>query len=429
MQMINVAINTYSIIVLVVLILYFANNKRLHIRLNRYFIYMCICNILMTLGDNITMLFEGRDKVWYPMAAWWGMLIHFIFAGPLLFISICYIAEYLSRRAKISKAFVSVSFALTTIYVVGILFAQTNGMFYYFNEQNIYVRGEWFLFKQVIPFAMQFIGAGTLIYYRKYMRKKDFIALLIYIALTPIAGAIQIMNYGIALVNITITISLLLIFTNTQSEQELLVEEQEKELVESRIDTMLSQIKPHFLYNTLTTIGELCDLEPKVAKGAIRDFSFFLRANMDSLTNKAPIPFMQELEHVKNYLRLEKQRFRERLHVVYDIRVEDFSIPPLCVQPIAENAVRHGTMKREEGGTVTIRSEETKTAYVITITDDGIGFDENAPRVDDGETHVGIANVKSRLQMMTNGTLSIKSVRDKGTTVTITIFKESEEDE
>ena len=135
---------------------------------------------------------------------------------------------------------------------------------------------------------------------------------------------------------------------------------------------------------------------------------------------------MQELEHVKNYLRLEKQRFRERLHVVYDIQVEDFSIPPLCVQPIAENAVRHGTMRREEGGTVTIRSEETKTAYVITITDDGIGFDENAPQVDDDETHVGIANVKSRLQMMTNGTLSIKSVKNKGTTVMITIFKESE---
>ena len=128
---------------------------------------------------------------------------------------------------------------------------------------------------------------------------------------------------------------------------------------------MLSQIKPHFLYNTLTTIGELCDLEPKVAKGAM----------------------------------------------------------------IAENAVRHGTMRREEGGTVTIRSEETKTAYVITVTDDGIGFDENVPIVDDDETHVGIANVKSRLQMMTNGTLSIKSVKNKGTTVTITIFKEREEDE
>jgi len=387
----------------------------------------------MILGDIITMLFEGHAKAWYPTILWWGMLIHFVFSGPLLFISICYISEYLSRRAKISKAFVSFSFVLTLIHVGMILFAQTNEMFWYFTEQNVYVRGEWFPLMQVIPFTMQFIGAGTLIYYREHMRKKDFIALLLYIAMAPLAGVIQIMNYGISLVNIVTTISLLLVFTNTQSEQELLVEEQEKELVESRIDTMLSQIKPHFLYNTLTTIGELCDLEPKVAKGAIRDFSFFLRANMDSLTNKAPIPFMQELEHVKNYLRLEKQRFRERLHVVYDIRVENFSIPPLCVQPIAENAVRHGTMRREEGGTVTIRSEEIKTAYVITITDDGIGFDENVPEnvpiVDDDETHVGIANVKSRLQMMTNGTLSIKSVKNKGTIVTITIFKESEEDE
>jgi len=429
MQMINVTLSTYSIAVLIVLILYFANNKRLNIRLNRYFIYMCICNIFMTLGDIITMLFEGHAKAWYPTILWWGMLIHFIFAAPLLLASVCYVVEYLSKRVKISKVFVTVPIILALIHMGWILFAQTNEMFYYFDAQNIYVRGKWFGFMQVIPFTIQFIGGGALIYYRKYMRKKDFIALLLYVAMAPIAGTIQLMNYGISLVNIVTTLSLLLVFTNTQSEQDLLVEEQEKELVESRIDTMLSQIKPHFLYNTLTTISELCDLEPKVAKGAIRDFSFFLRANMDSLTNKAPIPFMQELEHVKNYLRLEKQRFRERLHIVYDIRVEDFSIPPLCVQPIAENAVRHGTMRREEGGTVTIRSEETKTAYVITISDDGIGFDEKAPRIDDDETHVGIANVKSRLQMMTNGTLSIKSVKNKGTTVTITIEKESEEDE
>ena len=186
-------------------------------------------------------------------------------------------------------------------------------MFWHFTEQNVYVRGECFLLMQIVPFAMQFLGAGTLIYYRKHMRKKDFVALLLYIAMAPIAGVVQIMNYDISLVNIVITISLLLVFTNTQSEQELLVEEQEKELVESRIDTMLSQIKPHFLYNTLTTIGELGDLEPKVAKGAIRDFSFFLRANMDSLTNKAPIPFMQELEHVKKLSKTRKTMFQRTL--------------------------------------------------------------------------------------------------------------------
>jgi len=425
MVMINVVMNIYNIVVTLVLMLYFLTGKRLHIRLNRYFVYMCICNIMMTLGDTITWLCEGYAKPWYPSVLWWGMLIFYIFSAPLLLAFVCYIVEYLSERVNVSKAFSFISLVLAVIHVVWILLAQTNGMFYYFNEQNQYVRGDWFLFSQLIPFVIYFIGCGLIIFFRKHIRRKDFLALSAYVALPAVAEAVQIMNYGISLLNVGITINLLLIFINIQSERELLMEERERELAESRIDIMLSQINPHFLYNALTSIRQLCELDPAAAKDSIRDFAFFLRANMDSLTNKSPIPFTQELEHIKHYLRLEQQRFRERLEVVYDIKSEDFSVPPLSVQPITENAVRHGIFKKTEGGIVTIRSEETNDAYVITITDNGIGFDEKA-LLDEGKSHVGIANVRSRLHLMSNGALSVESMIDKGTTATITIPKESE---
>lgn len=79
---------------------------------------------------------------------------------------------------------------------------------------------------------------------------------------------------------------------------------------------------------------------------------------------RAPIPFEQELLHAENYLSLERQRFQNRLKVVYEITARDFSIPSLTLQPIVENAVRHGVLRREEGGTVTIRTEETPDAYL-----------------------------------------------------------------
>ena len=193
---------------------------------------------------------------------------------------------------------------------------------------------------------------------------------------------------GIAVVNLGVALALLFILVNIQFEHEITLRRQEKELAELRIDIMLSQIQPHFLYNVLTAIRKLCEIDPVRAGESVSAFSKFLRANMDSLTNKAPIPFEQELEHVRSYLYLEQQRFGDRLHVSYDIQAINFCIPPLTLQPIAENAVRHGIRRKEDGGTLTIRSEERGDAFIVTVTDDGAGFSpekKNRPAEISGE--------------------------------------------
>lgn len=125
----------------------------------------------------------------------------------------------------------------------------------------------------------------------KKLIRREVIFFLLYIFIPLGAGASQMFLRGIAVVNVGVTLALLFIFVNIQSERDLLIRQQEKELAESRVEIMLSQIQPHFLYNTLTTICQLCDVDPHQAKAAIRDFSLFLRGNMDSLESKAPIPF------------------------------------------------------------------------------------------------------------------------------------------
>ena len=115
-------------------------------------------------------------------------------------------------------------------------------------------------------------------------------------------------------------------------------------------------------------------------------------------------------------------RFEERLNIVYDINTVDFSLPTLTLQPIVENAVRYGVTKKEEGGTVIISTTENDREYIITVSDDGVGFDVNVVK-DDGRTHIGIQNVRDRLKRMCNGTLEIESQFNIGTVATITIPK------
>ena len=195
----------------------------------------------------------------------------------------------------------------------------------------------------------------------------------------------------------------------------------EGELEESRIAVMVSQIHPHFLFNSLSAIRHLCRTRPELAWEALGDFASYLRANTDALTSTKLIPFSQELRHIQSYLKLEKLRMEERLNIVYDIQEEDFLLPPLTVQPLIENAVKHGIFYKREGGTVRLATFKKGNAVVIEVSDDGVGFDmEENPQAED-RVYVGIRNVQTRISKMLRAQMIVKSEMGKGTTVTIRI--------
>ena len=183
-----------------------------------------------------------------------------------------------------------------------------------------------------------------------------------------------------------------------------------------------TQIKPHFLYNTLTAIEQLCETDSQKAQKAVADFAAFLRSNIDFSTETRLIRIERELSNVESYLSLEQMRFEERLKVEYDIQAGGFLVPPLVVQPMVENAVRHGVTKRPEGGTIVISIVDTSTDYVITVADDGVGFDPDSNTWTEGY-HIGIDNARERLQLQCEGTLRIDSKLGVGTVVTMSIPK------
>lgn len=195
------------------------------------------------------------------------------------------------------------------------------------------------------------------------------------------------------------------------------------ELQQSYISVMLSQIQPHFLYNVLSAICDLCGSEPLKARDALVDFSVYLRDNMDSIGSRS-VRFQQELSYIKTYLKLEKLRFGDKINVVYDIAADDFEMLPFTIQPIVENAVKHGICMKENGGTITLKTSEEDGIVTITITDDGVGFDVNSINTqDDKRSHIGLENVRKRIEQYPDGKLTVESEKGKGTVVTICFRK------
>lgn len=199
----------------------------------------------------------------------------------------------------------------------------------------------------------------------------------------------------------------------------------ERKLQESQISIMLSQIQPHFLYNTLNSIYQLCETNPMRARFMVNSFAEYLRNNLSSLEEQGLVSFETELSHIKTYLDIEKVRFEDVLEVEYDIKCVAFSLPVLTVQPIVENAVKHGISKKRGGGIVKISTEEDRESYIIKVFDSGCGFDPTQPK-NDGKRHIGIENVRQRLSNVCAGTLTIESEVGKGTLATIKVPKGGE---
>lgn len=201
------------------------------------------------------------------------------------------------------------------------------------------------------------------------------------------------------------------------------VREHESDLMaQQRIKIMVSQIQPHFLFNTIATFRALCKSDPKKAAEVAEKFGHYLRQNLDSLDSENLIPLEKEIEHTKIYTDIEMVRF-ENVRVEYDIQDTAFSLPPLTVQPIVENAIRHGVRIKKEG-VVSVSTELTDNGHTIVIRDNGIGFDINQIDHSDGK-HIGLNNVRERIEKLCGGTLLIESRINEGTTVTMRIPKEA----
>ena len=199
-----------------------------------------------------------------------------------------------------------------------------------------------------------------------------------------------------------------------------------EKLHETDLAFMQAQIKPHFIYNALSAISHMTGTEPQKAKELLLDFSDYLRGCFDFSNTSGLTTLEKEMDVVKAYLSIEKARFQDRLNVEYEMEENPYVlIPVLCIQPIVENAVRHGIMPRAEGGTVKIKVWSENGDTHIRVEDDGVGMSEEKTRniFSDMTSSMGLKNINGRLKLKFGTEMKLTSRVNEGTAVEIIVPK------
>lgn len=310
-------------------------------------------------------------------------------------------------------------------------FLMSQSWFYYLQPNGTeWFQPEIYLFFYLIAILVSVLTMFTLLQHRKVLGRLNFWLLMFY-KLSPTALLIADLMNGTCLTYLMRAFYTFILYVHVDLrskqeaiEREALLVRQEKELTEMRTQIMLSQMQPHFLYNTFTTVSSLCCLEgAEKAQEVVDKFADYFRQNLDSLGKERNISFEKELEHIKTYLWIEKVRFEDDLNVEYKIGPTNFRLPSLSVQPLVENAVKHGVCQKAGGGTVTVETQETAEEYLVIVRDDGVGFDPSEKPLD-ARSHIGIDNIRQRLEIICSGSLEIESTPGKGTAVTVHLPKE-----
>ncbi|MGN0317630.1 MAG: sensor histidine kinase [Lachnospira sp.] len=419
MAELNIGLLLFSALVsLLLLIGVLSDSKNIKTYMKRL-VLLLIINILMNLGEAGIWVIGSVDgnRIILDICC---VLSYGGGAAMMLVYSYCLI-DFISERKKVSYSPVYVMAGICAVYFILIIISMFNGMIYHVDNQGLLSDGPFEYFSWVLDAVMLVTLCLIVIYYRKYISRREMWCLLSFSLLSLPTTAMKTVWYPVPEF-LSATLAIILIFLLFHKEMNRQLVEKERQLIESRLAIAISQIQPHFIYNTLSTIGELCQRDPAMAEEVTTKFALYLRGNLNHMENTLPVSFSKELQHIKTYLWIEKMRFGDDLNIVYDIMTEDFNIPSLSVQPIVENAVKHGMMGSNDVCTIIISTCEKDDGYEIKIADDGEGFDMTKP-VGDDKIHVGLENVRRRLELMVNGTLLIDSHPGEGTCVVIFVPK------
>lgn len=298
-----------------------------------------------------------------------------------------------------------------------LLAAQFSDVFYSLTPDNQLSRGPWFTLLPIVMLLMMILNLEGVIRRYKKLPKRYLIAILVY--LVPMTAALfdYLFNYFAILIVFGMVLCALMVFGLIFADNVELHMQQQRRLANQRASVMVLQMRPHFICNTMMGIYYLCDRNPQKAKQVTLDFTTYLRKNFTAIASEDTIPFSDELEHTRAYLAVEQAQFEESLFVRFDTPHTMFRVPPLTLQPIVENAVKHGMKSSGEPIHISVTTRETDGGSELVVEDDGAG----CKPADDSRQHTALSNITQRLQMMCGGTLTIAPRDGGGTVVRVTV--------
>lgn len=292
-------------------------------------------------------------------------------------------------------------------------------LYYLHTPSNTIVPGERPYLGTMLLLAQSLAMAVVVVRLSPRMRRKTVLRLFVCGVFATTGIVLDLFFPQLSLLNPTMCLVLVLLAIGVQARLEEDLAHARAETAESRVRLLSGQIHPHFVFNSLAAIKALVSEDPELAETTLQDFSDYLRSHLDEMSTTRLVPFLVELDHVRHYVSLEMADATVPLEVRYELSVDDFMLPPLTVQPLVENAIRHGIRTRESGGVVVVSTLRDEAGVVVTVADDGHGFSSATERQAQ-RSRVGIANVRERIERQCAGTLEVKST-SAGTVATIRI--------
>ena len=289
--------------------------------------------------------------------------------------------------------------------------------FYFVTPDRQVHRGPWYPLMLLPVIAILLLDLAAVIGRRRLLSRKVYLSFFITLLPMTVTLLVQTFVDAFLLLDVCMVLSALSMYglvLSDQIEQDLC---QQREIAQQRASIMVLQMRPHFIYNTMTSIYCLCSQDPEKAQQVVMDFTTYLRKNFTAVASAAPITFSSELEHTRAYLAVEQAQYSKSLTVEYDTPHTFFRVPPLTLQPIVENAVKHGRDPNAGPLHISIRTRKTDTGSEITVSDNGCGYDP----ADDSEPHIALKNIRQRLELMCGGSLTITPNDGGGTVVTVSI--------
>ena len=377
----------------------------------RYFIILNLCCV-----SCFAELIEHIYPVPHTITLATVMIECLLLSLPLLMLTV-YLLHSCGERLRSSRLFYLV-LGLWAVYCILLASSAFTDRFNYVTTDQQTIRGPLYPLL-LLPLALILLSnLIAAIRYRKRFSRRVFHSFLI--ALMPMTAALitHLFIDVFPLIDISYVLSAMAIYNFALSDQINQNLRHQREIANQRASIMVLQMRPHFIYNTMTSIYCLCNQDPKLARQVILDFTTYLRKNFTAIASEAPIPFSAELEHTRAYLAVEQAQYEDCLFVDYDTPHIMFRVPPLTLQPIVENAIKHGRDPYAGPFHISIRTRKTNTSSEIIIADDGCGF---SPTAEDNEPHIALNNIRERLEFMCKGSLTIMPNDGGGTVVTVSI--------
>ena len=375
-----------------------------------YFIVLLAC-CFTSLADMILTYYSAPIAAVYVV-----VVVECLFLSLPLLMPTVYLLHSCGENLRESRLLRAVA-ALWAVYFALLISSTFIEGFSYDMQEGQYVRGPLYPLLLLPIAVITLLNLAGTMQHRKQLSHRMFVSLLISMLPMTVALLVQMFVDIYPIVDLSFVLSAFSMYSLIISDQIERDLRHQREIAQERASIMVLQMRPHFIYNTLMTIHSLCRLDPQKARQGTMDFADYLRKNFNAIASDSSIPFSTELEHTCAYLSVEQAQYDDMLVVNWDAPFTRFRLPPLTLQPIVENAVKHGMDLDSDPLRISIRTRRTDSGVEIVVEDNGPGFDPS----DESKPHTTLNNIRQRLEMMCGGNLTITPNEGGGTVVTVTI--------